>query len=89
MPISFDTAAAERSDDARALFAALASGTDEPVVLTTLSGVDLCVLGAMSWEALATSWNRLKPEDPASRPARDPDLARRLWERSAQLTSVG
>jgi len=63
MPISFDTAAAERSDDARALFAALDSGTDEPVVLTTLSGVDLCILGAMSWEALAASWNRLKPED--------------------------
>ena len=63
MPISFDTAAAERSDEARALFAKLASGTDEPIVLTTLSGVDLCILGAMSWEALATSWNRLRPED--------------------------
>jgi len=36
-----------------------------------------------------TYFNRLKPEDPASRPARDPDLARRLWERSAQLTSLG
>jgi hypothetical protein len=63
MPISFDTAAAERSDEARALFAALASGTDEPVVLTTLSGVDLCILGGTSGEALATSWNRLRPED--------------------------
>ncbi len=63
MPISFDTAAAERSDEARALFAALASGTDEPVVLTTLSGVDLCILGATSWEALATSWNRLSSDD--------------------------
>jgi hypothetical protein len=63
MPISFDTAAAERSGEARELFAALDSGTDEPAVLTTLSGVDLCILGAMSWEALAASWNRLKPED--------------------------
>jgi hypothetical protein len=63
MPISFDIAAAERSGQARALFDALDMGTDEPVVLTTLSGVDLCVLGAMSWEALATSWNRLRPED--------------------------
>jgi hypothetical protein len=63
MPISFDIAAAERSGQARALFDALDTGTDEPVVLTTLSGVDLCVLGAMSWEALATSWNRLRPED--------------------------
>jgi hypothetical protein len=66
MPISFDTAAAERSDEARSLFAKLASGTDEPIVLTTLSGVDLCILGAMSWEALATSWNRLRPEDRSS-----------------------
>jgi hypothetical protein len=65
MPISFDIAAAERSDVARALFDALDSGTDEPVVLTTLSGVDLCILGAMSWETLATSWNRLRPEDRA------------------------
>ncbi len=63
MPISFDTAAAERSDEARALFAELASGTDEPVVLTTLSGVDLCVLGGTSWEALARSWNHLRAED--------------------------
>jgi hypothetical protein len=63
MPISFDTAAAERSDEARALFAQLASGTDEPVVLTTLSGVDLCILGAASWEALAASWSRLRPQD--------------------------
>jgi hypothetical protein len=31
-----------------ALFAALAGGTDEPVVLTTLSGVDLCILGGTS-----------------------------------------
>jgi hypothetical protein len=63
MPISFDTAAAERSDEARALFAALGGGTDEPVVLTTLSGVDLCILGGTSGEALTTSWNRLRPED--------------------------
>ena len=63
MPISFDTTAAERSGEVRALFAALASAPDEPIVLTTLSGVDLCILGAVSWEALAASWNRLRPED--------------------------
>lgn len=63
MAISFDITAATRTGQARALFATLASGSDEPVVLTTLSGADLCVLGGMSWEALATSWNRLKPEE--------------------------
>lgn len=63
MAISVDIAAAGRSVEARALFAALTSGADEPVVLTTLSGADLCVLGGMSWEALATSWERLKPEE--------------------------
>ena len=31
--------------------------------------------------------NRLRPEDPANEQARDPDLARKLWERSAQLTA--
>jgi NAD(P)-dependent dehydrogenase (short-subunit alcohol dehydrogenase family) len=35
-----------------------------------------------------TYFNRLKPEDPANPQARDPDLARRLWERSAQLTGL-
>ena len=30
--------------------------------------------------------NRLKPQDPAAGQARDPGLARQLWERSAQLT---
>jgi NAD(P)-dependent dehydrogenase (short-subunit alcohol dehydrogenase family) len=33
-------------------------------------------------------FNRLKPEEPANPQARDPDLARRLWERSAQLTGL-
>jgi NAD(P)-dependent dehydrogenase (short-subunit alcohol dehydrogenase family) len=33
-------------------------------------------------------FNRLKPEEPANPQARDPSLARRLWERSAQLTGV-
>jgi hypothetical protein len=65
MPISFDIAATERSGQARAIFDALDIGTGEPAVLTTLSGVDLCVLGATSWEALATSWNRLRLEDRA------------------------
>ena len=32
--------------------------------------------------------NRLKPEDPANEQARDPSLARQLWERSAQLTGL-
>lgn len=32
--------------------------------------------------------NRLKPEDPVSAQARDPVLARRLWERSAELTGL-
>jgi NAD(P)-dependent dehydrogenase (short-subunit alcohol dehydrogenase family) len=35
-----------------------------------------------------TYFNRLKPEDPASAQARDPNLARELWERSAQLTGL-
>jgi NAD(P)-dependent dehydrogenase (short-subunit alcohol dehydrogenase family) len=35
-----------------------------------------------------TYFNRLKPEDPANGQARDPGLARQLWERSAQLTGV-
>jgi NAD(P)-dependent dehydrogenase (short-subunit alcohol dehydrogenase family) len=35
-----------------------------------------------------TYFNRLKPEDPANEQARDPNLARRLWERSAQLTGL-
>jgi NAD(P)-dependent dehydrogenase (short-subunit alcohol dehydrogenase family) len=34
-------------------------------------------------------FNRLKPEDPGNAQARDPDLARQLWERSAQLTGLG
>jgi hypothetical protein len=63
MAISFDITAATHTGQARALFATLASGSDEPVVLTTLSGADLSVLGGMSWEALATSWNQLKPEE--------------------------
>jgi hypothetical protein len=67
MAISFDIAAAERTTEARALFASLADGNSEPIALTTLSGVDLCVLGGqngpVSWEALAKSWNRLKPEE--------------------------
>jgi NAD(P)-dependent dehydrogenase (short-subunit alcohol dehydrogenase family) len=33
-------------------------------------------------------FNRLKLEDPANAQARDPDLARRLWERSAQLVGL-
>lgn len=33
-------------------------------------------------------FNRLKPEDPANEQARDPALARQLWERSARLTGV-
>lgn len=36
-----------------------------------------------------TYFNRLRPEDPAGGQARDPDLARRLWERSAQLAGAG
>jgi NAD(P)-dependent dehydrogenase (short-subunit alcohol dehydrogenase family) len=32
--------------------------------------------------------NRLKPEDPANEQARDPNVARQLWERSAQLTGL-
>jgi len=34
-------------------------------------------------------FNRLKPENPANKQARDPGLARRLWERSAELTGCG
>ncbi|MEU6511216.1 SDR family NAD(P)-dependent oxidoreductase [Streptomyces sp. NPDC046942] len=33
-------------------------------------------------------YNRLKPENPAPGQGRDPDLARRLWDLSAQLTGV-
>jgi NAD(P)-dependent dehydrogenase (short-subunit alcohol dehydrogenase family) len=33
-------------------------------------------------------FNRLKPEDPANQQARDPNLARQLWERSAQLVGL-
>jgi NAD(P)-dependent dehydrogenase (short-subunit alcohol dehydrogenase family) len=33
-------------------------------------------------------FNRLKPEDPANEQARDPHLARRLWERSAELVGL-
>ncbi len=33
-------------------------------------------------------FNRLKPEDPANEQARDPDLARQLWERSTQLVGL-
>ena len=33
-------------------------------------------------------FNRLKPEEPANPQARDPALARRLWDRSAQLTGL-
>lgn len=33
-------------------------------------------------------FNRLKPEDPVGAQARDPALARRLWERSAELTGL-
>lgn len=35
-----------------------------------------------------TYFNRLKPEDPVNAQARDPNLARQLWERSAQLTGL-
>ena len=35
-----------------------------------------------------TYFNRLKPEEPVNGPARDPDVARRLWDRSAQLTGL-
>ena len=35
-----------------------------------------------------TYFNRLKPEEPASEQARDPGLARQLWERSAALTGL-
>jgi NAD(P)-dependent dehydrogenase (short-subunit alcohol dehydrogenase family) len=33
-------------------------------------------------------FNRLKPEDPANEQARDPLLARRLWERSTELVGL-
>jgi NAD(P)-dependent dehydrogenase (short-subunit alcohol dehydrogenase family) len=33
-------------------------------------------------------FNRLKPEDPANEQARDPNVARQLWEQSAQLTGL-
>ena len=35
-----------------------------------------------------TYFNRLKPEEPANEQARDPSLARRLWERSVTLTGL-
>jgi NAD(P)-dependent dehydrogenase (short-subunit alcohol dehydrogenase family) len=35
-----------------------------------------------------TYFNRLKPENPASGQARDPGLARQLWDRSAELTGL-
>lgn len=35
-----------------------------------------------------TYFNRLKPEDPVGEQARDPNLARQLWERSTQLTGL-
>ena len=67
MAISFDATGAERTAEAAALFAELSGGSGEPIVLTTLSGADLCVLGRqdgpVAWEALARSWGRLKPEE--------------------------
>ena len=33
-------------------------------------------------------FNRLKPEDPANEQARDPHLARQLWERSTELVGL-
>jgi hypothetical protein len=67
MAISFDATGAERTAEAAAVFAELSSGSGEPVVLTTLSGADLCVLGwqegPVAWEALARSWSRLTPEE--------------------------
>lgn len=35
-----------------------------------------------------TYFSRLRPEEPANEQARDPALARALWDRSAQLTGV-
>jgi NAD(P)-dependent dehydrogenase (short-subunit alcohol dehydrogenase family) len=35
-----------------------------------------------------TYFNRLKPEEPVGEQARDPNLARQLWERSTQLTGL-
>jgi NAD(P)-dependent dehydrogenase (short-subunit alcohol dehydrogenase family) len=35
-----------------------------------------------------TYFSRLRPEEPANEQARDPDLARALWDRSAQLAGV-
>ncbi|HEY7261579.1 MAG TPA: SDR family NAD(P)-dependent oxidoreductase [Trebonia sp.] len=35
-----------------------------------------------------TYFSRLRPEEPANEQARDPGLARQLWDRSAQLTGV-
>ena len=35
-----------------------------------------------------TYFNRLKPEEPVNGQARDPGLARQLWERSAALTGL-
>jgi NAD(P)-dependent dehydrogenase (short-subunit alcohol dehydrogenase family) len=33
-------------------------------------------------------FHKLKPEDPKNKQATDPDLAQRLWERSARLTGL-
>jgi NAD(P)-dependent dehydrogenase (short-subunit alcohol dehydrogenase family) len=61
------------------------------VLRTSRQGAEPLVHLAATADAQAVNgayFNRLKPEDPANKQARDPGLARRLWERSAELTGV-
>ncbi len=63
----------------RAVLSSPGRGAEPPLQLATIAD-PRAVNGAY--------FNRLKLEDPAGGQARDPDLARRLWERSAELAGL-